>query len=181
MKFKLLFLTVLLVGLNGCGPKENVKTAEVEPIKHTGTGTLVIKPVVFSKGISIREAVKTECELTGKLTQFIESNAASQYASILTNSTSRQRNAQVLTVEIEQVQGGGGGAWSGAKIVHVKGKLTKNGRVLGNFKARRYSGGGMFSAYKGSCAIFGRCVKTLGKDIATWLKTPTSNAVLGDM
>jgi hypothetical protein len=145
----------------------------------TGTGTLVIKPIKFAKDAYIREAVKNECQLIEKLGQFIEQNAASQYAEIV--SSSRSRRAQTLYIEIEQVHGSGGGAWSGAKDVLIKGKLTKNGRVLGDFKARRYSGGGMFAAYKGTCAILGRCVRTLGKDVAEWLKNPTRQAVLGDL
>lgn len=181
MKIKFLFLTVMIVSLSACGPKSNVKTESSPAIAHTGTGTLMIKPVVFNKDSYVREAVKNECQLTEKLTQFIEENAASQYANILTDSNSTQRNAQVLSVTIEEVQGGGGGAWSGAKVVMVKGVLTKNGRTLGDFKARRYSGGGMFGAYKGTCAILGRCVRTLGKDIANWLRNPTSKAVLGDL
>ncbi len=188
MKFNYLFLFVILASLTGCPNKNNnVKpTQEQTPVQaqavqHTGTGTLVIKPIVFKKDSYIRDAVKNECNLTGKLTQFIEKNASSQYANILTDSNSKQRNAQTLSITIEEVQGGGGGAWSGAKSVVVKGKLTQNGRVLGDFRGRRYSGGGMFGAYKGTCAILGRCVRTLGKDIAAWLQNPSSKAVLGDM
>lgn len=180
MKLNYLFLIVLLMGLTGC-PLKNVKTPESQAVQHTGTGILVIKSVTFSRDATIRDAVKKECSLPGKLTQFIEKNAASQYEKILSDSNPSVTNTQVLAIEIEQVQGTGGGAWSGAKSVLVKGRLTKNGRALGDFKARRYSGGGAFGAYKGTCAILGRCVKTLGKDIATWLKNPTSNAVLGDM
>ncbi len=181
MKIKYLLLIVLLLSLTACGPK-NVKSTEASAaLKYTGTGTLIIRPVIFSKDIAIREAVRNECDLINKLTHFIEQNAVSQYANILTDSNSRNRKAQILTVEINQVQGGGGGAWSGAKVVFVKGKLTKNGHTLGDFKARMYSGGGMFGAYKGTCAILGRCVRTLGKDIANWLQNPKRNSVLGDL
>jgi hypothetical protein len=63
----------------------------------------------------------------------------------------------------------------------VKGSLSQKGKILGDFKARRYSGGGMFGGYKGTCAILRRCVKTLGKDVAEWLAQPTSQAVLCDL
>ncbi|NQV86958.1 MAG: hypothetical protein HQ492_07775 [Woeseiaceae bacterium] len=33
---------------------------------------------------------------------------------------------------------------------------------------------------KGTCSILGRCVKTLGSDIATWLQNPTMNAMPGN-
>ena len=151
------------------------------PIQHTGTGTLIIKPIAFKKDAYIRDAVKQECDLDGKLSQFIKENAAGQYANIVTDSNTDSADAQILTMEIEEVQGAAGGAWSGAKSVVIKGSLSQNGKMLGDFKARRYSGGGMFGGYKGTCAILGRCVKTLGKDVAEWLAHPTPQAVLGDL
>lgn len=176
MKFSFIF--VLLVLLNGCNSKTDKPVVTAKP---SGTGTLVIKEMGFKKDAYIREAVKKECNLTGKLTQFIEQNAADQYAQIIVNSTSRSSNTQILSIQIEHVQGGGGGAWSGGKSVLISGSLSKRGKVIGDFKARRYSGGGMFGAYKGTCAILGRCVKTLGRDIAQWLENPTHKAVLGDL
>ncbi len=178
MNYKFFWCILITVTLSGC-VSSGKKTAQA--VQPTGTGTLVIRPIGFKKDAYIREAVKQECNLEGKLTQYIEENAAGQYAKILTDSKSSTANAQVLSIEIEEVQGGGGGAWSGAKVVRIKGKLTEKGRVLGDFIARRYSGGGMFGAYKGTCAILGRCVRTLGKDVAEWLTHPTPKAVLGDL
>jgi len=185
MKFNLLLLFIV-IGLSGCASKggsstTNKTASPVQASQYSGTGTLVIKPIDFAKNSYVREAVRNECNLITKLTDFIDQNAAKNYAKIITDSRSIPKGAEVLTIEIEQVQGGGGGAWSGAKVVLINGKLTKNGKLLGDFKARRYSGGGMFAAYKGTCAILGRCVKTLGSDVAKWLSHPTKNAALGDL
>lgn len=181
---KILLIAVLSLFLSACvtnnSSKPSSNTAEPK-VAYTGTGKLVIKPISFNKDAYIRDAVKKECNLDGKLTQFIEQNAANQYAEILSNSKKVPKNAQILSVEIEQVQGGGGGAWSGGKMVLINGKLTEKGKVIGSFKGRRYSGGGMFGAYKGTCAILGRCVKVLGKDIAEWLQSPSQNSALGDL
>ncbi len=189
MKFKMFCLLLVLFALNGCASKgQNTagqataqNTATTGSVKGTGTGTLFIKPIDFAKEAYVREAVKQECNLLGKLTQFTQSYAQDQYAQIISDGKSVPRSAQVLNMEIEQVQGGGGGAWSGAKVVMINGTLTQNGKLLGSFKARRYSGGGMFGAYKGTCAILGRCVKALGRDVAEWLRHPTKKAVLGDL
>jgi hypothetical protein len=178
MKFNFLYLFVSLLALNGCASNGEAPT---QSIQHTGTGTLVIKPIEFNKDAYIRDAVKQECNLIGKLTQFIDKNAAAQYARIITNSDPIPADAQVLNIEIEQVDGAAGGAWSGSKAVLIKGVLTKNGKKLGDFKARRYSGGGMFGGYKGTCAILGRCVRTLGSDVAKWLSHPKSKAMLGNL
>jgi len=180
MKFKFLYLFVSLLALNGCASNATAPTP-TQAVQQTGAGTLVIKPIEFNKDAYIRDAVKQECKLIDKLTLFIEENAATQYAQIITDSAAIPEDAQVLSIEIGQVQGAAGGAWSGPKQVLINGTLTKNGKVLGDFKARRYSGGGMFGAYKGTCAILGRCVRTLGSDVAKWLTHPTSKAMLGDL
>lgn len=179
MKINIITLSIILLTLTGC--PSNTTTKPDQEVASSSVGTLVIKPISFKKDAYIRDAVKKECNLQGKLTQFIQQNAASQYASIVTDSATSTKGSQILSIEIEQVHGSAGGAWSGGKMVLVNGELTKNGKVLGHFKARRYSGGGMFAAYKGTCAILGRCVKTLGKDIASWLSNPSANAVLGDL
>ncbi|MCX7096950.1 MAG: hypothetical protein NTV43_03475 [Methylococcales bacterium] len=178
MKFGHLVLLVLMVALGGCASQGSKPDKSVA---FTGTGTLIIKPITFQKDAVVRDAVKQECDLDSKLSGFIKQSAAKQYATILTDSNSEAADAQVLALEFEDVQGSGGGAWSGAKSVTVKGSLSQKGKVLGNFKARRYSGGGMFAGYKGTCGILGRCVKTLGRDVAEWLAHPTANAVLGDL
>jgi len=183
MKYNIFCLLFLMLTLNGCASNgQNAKEqSSAQQATSSGTGTLLIKPINFAKQAYIREAVKKECNLLGKLTQFTQSYAEDQYAQIITDGNSTSKSAQVLSIEIEQVQGGGGGAWSGAKVVLINGTLTENGKVLGSFKGRRYSGGGMFGAYKGTCAILGRCVKALGRDVAEWLQHPTKQAVLGDL
>jgi hypothetical protein len=64
--------------------------------------------------------------------------------------------------------------------VTVEGELVENGEVIGSFTASRYSSGGAFGGFKGTCAILGRCIQSIGKDIAAWLKNPTMNAMLGN-
>jgi hypothetical protein len=102
MKFSVMTLFVLLAVLSGCATNGN-KPPQAE--QHSGTGTLIIKPVAFKNDAYIRDAVKQECDLTGKLAQFVEQFAASHYASIVTDSNTAPSDAQVLTMEIEEVQG----------------------------------------------------------------------------
>ena len=83
-------------------------------------------------------------------------------------------------MEITEVHAPGGGAFSGPKWMSVKGELYDRGKQIGSFRAKRYSTGGAFGAFKGSCAIIGRCTKAIGQDIAGWLGAPTQNAQLGD-
>ncbi len=194
MKSELKFccLLVFLIGINGCtsANKTSLPTSKTLPqtTQLSGTGVLVIKQIGFKDDAYIRDAVKKECDLIGKLTQFIVDNASTQYAQIITDSTTMPTNAQVLTIDIEKVESGSGG-WAGrggmfggkgGRMVGIKGELTQQGKKLGDFKGLRYSGGGAFGGFKGTCAVLGRCVRTLGKDVADWLANPTSKASLGD-
>lgn len=137
--------------------------------------------VKFSVDANVREAVVNECNLQTKLPNFIRTYGEKNGIDIVLSdkALNKKKKGSVLLLEITHVNGGGGGVWSGAKSVAVKGKLYKNGHFIGSFTASRASGGGMFGAYKGTCAILGRCVKTLGSDIAKWLKHPIKNAHLG--
>ena len=155
MKLSALLFLVFALALSGCITQNGKPTQSTQLLQPTGSGTLVIKPITFKKDLYIRESVKNECELIGKLTQFIEQNAAGQYAQIITDGSKPSADAEVLTIEIDEVMGAAGGAWSGAKAVMIKGEVSQHGKVLGDFRARRYSGGGVFAAYKGTCSILG--------------------------
>jgi hypothetical protein len=138
--------------------------------------------VAYARTASVPQAVINECGLPEKLAMFIHENAAGHFDQLIMDDGTRKpaRGAKVLKVEITDVMGTGGGAWSGAKAVGIKGTLSQNGKVLGNFTARRYSGGGAFGGFKGTCAILGRCVKTLGQDVSRFLASPAQGMHLGD-
>ncbi|MGR9074234.1 MAG: hypothetical protein ACU833_14330 [Gammaproteobacteria bacterium] len=176
MNFNAIGALFMAVSIGGCA-----SNGSNQPVQHTGTGTLVINKIEFNGEAYIREAVKNECRLPEKLTRFIGEYAAGRYARIVTDSSEASRDAQVLDIEIVEALGAPGGAWSGGKMVMVKGSLTQQGAMIGDFKGRRVSGGGLFAEYKGTCSILGRCVKALGKDIAAWLEHPGKQSVLGDM
>lgn len=162
---------------NGTGSK----SASASP--QTGSGPVLVVPdqIPFSPEAEVRQAVRSECRLPDKLSHFIKEYASNYSSQILADASDAPKGAQILTVEIYAVMGGGGGAWSGGKSVSIKGSLQQDGKTIGSFKGRRFSGGGMFAGYKGTCSIMGRCVKALGRDVAEWLRHPSQNAILGDM
>ncbi|MBI1951976.1 MAG: hypothetical protein HYS34_11525 [Acidobacteria bacterium] len=136
--------------------------------------------IPFAEHSGVIATVKQECQLQTRLPEFIQSSAKDDPQVVLTADPIEQDKGRVLVLEIVSVVGSGGGAWSGPKSVTVKGELREEGKVIGSFTAARYSGGGAWGGFKGTCSIFGRCVKVLGEDIAGWLKKPTMNAVLGN-
>ena len=140
----------------------------------------VVSPVPFAEGSGASSDVKATCTLDTRLPQFIEDAAKRGVKVVISGDPGEGVEGKVLYLEFTHILGAGGGAWSGPKSVTVRGELIENGEVIGSFTAARYSQGGAFGGFKGTCAILGRCVKTLGKDIAEWLKNPTMHAMLGN-
>lgn len=164
----------------GCGATAPTKqavseTAMANPIQ-------VDKVTAYSKSAVVPVAVRNECEIQSQLPEFVESFASQNNVAVVRKgAVSPKTKGRVLEMEIVNLIGTGGGAWSGAKSVTVEGKLYDNGKMIGSFTGRRLSGGGFFGGYKGTCSILGRCVKAIGKDISLWLKSPTMNARFGDL
>ncbi len=140
----------------------------------------VLSPIPFVEGSGASSDVKASCTLDTRLPTFIEKFAKRGVKVVIGPESADGIEGKVLHIEITHVLGAGGGAWSGAKSVTVRGELIENGEVIGSFTAARYSGGGAFGGFKGTCAILGRCIEAIGKDIAAWLKDPTMHAMLGN-
>jgi len=136
----------------------------------------VAKTLPFAATSEVRQKVKDECALQTKIPAYL-ADFSSDVELVEGDLGSEGR---VLKIEITAVHAPGGGAFSGPKTVSISGVLTENGNEIGNFRASRYSTGGAFGGYKGTCSIVGRCAKTLGKDVAGWLKNPGKDSMLGD-
>jgi hypothetical protein len=134
----------------------------------------------FAEGSGASSKVKSSCKLETKLPNFIRSAAKNGVTVQITTEPLENVEGKILYIEFTHILGTGGGAWSGPKTVTVHGELRENGEIIGTFTATRYSTGGAFGGFKGTCSILGRCVKTLGSDIALWLQNPTMDAMLGN-
>lgn len=174
---KVLFV-LLIVFVAGCANKSVDQSKDVD---YSGTGALNIAPVVFTEGLKVREAVKNECQLLTKIPTFVESYGRGQYATINLQAK-KSSDADFLKIEIVDLPSFKKNAWSGrgGQWVSVKGSLIRQGKKTVSFTATRASMGGFMGGYKGTCALLGRCTKTLGKDIAAWLKKPVDGASLGN-
>ncbi|HET7557541.1 MAG TPA: hypothetical protein VFK08_05640 [Rhodanobacteraceae bacterium] len=140
------------------------------------------KPVPYAADNDIAGNIKRECKITEQLPDFIAQAAkAHGIDTTFADSVNPQMPGRVLDVEITDAVSEGN-AWIGHhKSTSVRGKLYQDGKLIGSFRGKRYSMGGMFAGYKGSCSVLGRTVEALGKDIGTWLVTPTMDADLGDL
>jgi hypothetical protein len=140
--------------------------------------TKVPRSIPFANNAAVPEAVRNQCELNTKVPEFIAQSAGSSVE--LVDGPVSRKAGRTLEMEITEVHAPGGGAFSGAKWMSVNGTLYDQGKQIGSFRAKRYSTGGAFGAFKGSCAIIGRCAKAIGQDIAGWLAAPSQNAQLGN-
>jgi hypothetical protein len=130
--------------------------------------------IPFAAGIDVPEAVKKECQLGVKVISFI---SAFGKKGVVQGDAG---TGQYLDMEITNVFAPGGGAWSGPKWMEVSGTLKEGDKKIASFRAKRFSTGGAFGGFKGTCSILGRTTKAIGKDISIWLKNPTDGAALGD-
>ncbi|UTA48475.1 hypothetical protein L1F30_02765 [Simiduia sp. 21SJ11W-1] len=146
-------------------------------VAFAGDAVQVQRVIGYAENAEVRQAVVDECELQTKIPVFLSKYAKKDVALVDGELAAEGRRLELV---ISNAFASGGGAWSGAKSVTVKGKLYEGEALVGDFIARRYSTGGMFGGFKGTCSIVGRCGKAIAKDIAEWLKNPTEGARLGD-
>ncbi len=130
--------------------------------------------IPIAEHVDVSQAVRDECQLGEKVSTFLAQSASNVVVS------ADPKVGRYLRMEITEVVATGGGAWSGPKWMTVKGTLLENDKPVASFRAKRFSTGGAFGGFKGTCAIIGRCTKKIAEDIAEWLKAPVDGAELGD-
>ncbi len=81
-----------------------------------------------------------------------------------------------LQLRIESAMSSGNAFVGHHKAVTTSAHLFENGKEVGQTTLSRDSTGGAFGGYKGSCSVLRRCTVTLGKDIAAWVKTQSTQA-----
>lgn len=147
-----------------------------------GGGALSLqKTAPFEEGLAVPDAVKNECQLETKIPDFAQDFAKGGFDKIdMVDSASESTPGKAVKIIITDVAGARGGVWSGPKYVSIKATLWEDGKVVGTLASRRSTSGGMYGGYKGTCSLLGRCAKTLGKDVATWLKKPSMNERIGE-
>ena len=144
--------------------------------EEQATHILVNTP--YSESHDIRNNILNECTSLGtKLSSFTQSYANARGIEIvLDDKISNTDQGLYLQLEISDAISRGNAFIGHSKFVAVKGTLWRDGEAVASFDGRRSSMGGFMGSYKGSCSVLGRCVKTLGKDIAAWLESSPSGA-----
>ena len=131
----------------------------------------------FAEDSGVSDSVRDECKFETRVPEYLKKAAKRSIDVVLSKEPLEDADGKVLFLEVTNVYGLGGGAFSGSKSAIVSGELKEDGEVIGSVKVRRHSIVGMMP---GTCSILKRIAKKIGEDIATWLKEPTMDAMVGD-
>ena len=144
-----------------------------------GTNARLEMPVTYHPEAGVVENVRTECQ--------IEDMLASRIGGALgkINGTGngvqepgvKAEGAQTLRIQITHVLGVGGGAWSGPKAITVMVEVLEDGKTVRKTKITRWSMGGAFGAFKGTCSILERCANAITRDLSRWVQNPAYKIV----
>ena len=137
----------------------------------------ISKSIPFAEDSGASDAVKAECKFETRVPEYIKKEAKRDIDVVLSKDPLDAAEGKVLFLEVSNMFGLGGGAYSGSKSAIVSGELKENGDVVGSVQVRRRSIMGMMP---GTCSIMKRIAKKIGKDYAEWLQEPTMDARLGD-
>ncbi len=129
----------------------------------------------FVRDLSVAKAVRSECDLPHEVPNYVRAYAKKEFDVELVESVTPHSRGQGLAMTIVGVQARPGGEFTGHKSITVEGKLWEDGRVIGTFRAMRETRGTF-----ATCGSLRYDARSMGKDIAKWLKKPTMDARLGD-
>jgi hypothetical protein len=168
-------LAFVVIGCGVSDPKQ--ATMKINP----ATAIKVKAKIPYKKGSVIAANIRNECTLNSQLSEFIHAYSVGEGIGVIrTNRVSRKSKGKTLIVHITDAVSQGNAFIGHRKFTRIKGELYKNGKKQAGFTAARFSGGGAFAGFKGSCSVLGRTVKALGSDVSRWLKHPVDGAHLGD-
>ncbi|MDR9437181.1 MAG: hypothetical protein RI563_09870 [Thiohalophilus sp.] len=183
MKKILIFLAMLPLLLNACrtGIPADGGLNEA-PLPSNPDMTVKIRSFIpFQDGAKIATNIKAECIINQQLSHFIRVYGTERdIAVIRSKDIDTASKGRVLSVEIVDAISQGNPFLGHRKFTEVAGTLYEDGKEVASFTGARFSGGGFFGAYKGSCSVLGRTVKALGSDIALWLANPVDGQHMGD-
>lgn len=133
--------------------------------------SIVVSPkVTYAKGVGDAN-IRKECKWDTTMPQYLAKESDGRVKVAKKASGSDKQLVLVATA----MRAAGGGPFSGPKWITLEGKLTKGGKVLGNFQVRRQTMGGY-----GLCDTLNALGEEMADDILEWLEKPGKGAKLGD-
>ena len=136
---------------------------------------LLETPVTYAPDASVVEQVRNECHIEDMLTQHVGDvlRKLNRTGDGTVASQTDAGDARILRLQITHVLGVGGGAWSGPKATTVSADLIEDGKVTRHTTINRWSVGGVWGAFKGTCSILDRTTVVIAKDLSRWVREPS--------
>ncbi|CAB3742290.1 hypothetical protein LMG24238_06860 [Paraburkholderia sediminicola] len=136
---------------------------------------LLETPVTYAPDASVVDQIKNECHIEDMLTNHVGEvlRKLNRGGDGTIASQTDAGDAKILRLQITHVLGVGGGAWSGPKATTVSADLIEDGKVIRHTKINRWSVGGVWGAFKGSCSILDRTTIVISKDLSRWVRDPS--------
>lgn len=143
------------------------------------TATRLEVPVTYHPNAGVVDSVKNECQiedmLKTRVSKVLGKLNGTGDGTLETGANPAGDN--VLRLKITHVLGVGGGAWSGPKAITLTAELLEDGKVVRQTKINRWSVGGVFGAFKGTCTILERSADAISKDLSRWVRNPAYQIV----
>jgi hypothetical protein len=181
-----LIVALLLSGQVSAQPAGETRAAPEAPASPPAAAPAAASPmtVIIGNEMSyvdantISRAVLVECQLPQQGAQLlVTAMRDAGFQPVVDDQATQAGKGRVLVVQISNAVAGGNAFIGHRKQVNVSGRLLQDGKEVATFAGMRSSMGGAFAGFKGSCAVLGRCLETLSKDISTWMKNPVSGRI----
>ena len=136
---------------------------------------LLETPVTYAPDATVVEQVRNECHIEDMLTRHVGDvlRKPSKGGDGTVASQAGSSDARILRLQITHVMGVGGGAWSGPKATTVSADLLEGEKVVRHARINRWSVGGVWGGFKGTCSILDRTTVFIAKDLYRWVRDPS--------
>ena len=137
--------------------------------------TLLEVPVTFHPNAGVVAAVKQECQIENMLSTRVGAmlGKLNKTGDGTIEAGLEASDNTLLRLQITHILGVGGGAWTGPKAITLTAELLENGKISRQTKINRWSVGGVFGAFKGTCTILERSADAITKDLNRWVRNPS--------
>ena len=135
---------------------------------------LLETPVTYDPNAGVARPVREQCDIEGLLAKRVGAALAkrARMADATVAAGAAAAGTPVLRLTITHVLGVGGGAWSGPKAITLRAELLDGKTVTRQQKVNRWSMGGFWGGFKGTCSILDRTATRLAKDLTQWSYDP---------
>jgi hypothetical protein len=124
-----------------------------------------LQPVTYADDAKVEPALREDCKIEQELAGDV-GKMLRHYR--LGGAQAASTQGRTLKLQITDVTGSAGGAWSGAKSITVHAQLLIDGKLERETDMTRVNVGA--NPFRGTCHVLHQHTKKLGKDVASWLK-----------